>query len=184
MSWMALATGLGALGSLWSGNKMRKDAKNQRRRDMDLAEQYGIHPLSAWGTAGTPMGDGGYGMMASGFDKAGQALAQRKRAEREDEIMNDQMLRQIIIQSKNPQFQQQLLKDQFGITIPSQGKNSTRDDATLSGTINPVIQNLGKGIKAADKAVGNAAHQVHLKPGSVWHRSDFEKEHGLFLPNL
>jgi len=181
MSWIGAA--IGALGSLYSSRKANKQARNQRRRDMELAEQYGIHPLSAWGTAGTPMGDGGYGMMASGFDKIGQAAAQRKRAEREDEVMNDQMLRQIIIQSKNPQFQQQLLKDQFGITIPDQ-KNSTRDDATLSGTINPVIQNLGKGIKAADKAVGNAAHKVHLKPGSVWNRSDFEKERGIYLPNL
>jgi len=181
MSWIGAA--IGALGSLYSSRKANKQARNQRRRDMELAEQYGIHPLSAWGTAGTPMGDGGYGMMASGFDKIGQYAAQRKRAQREDEVMNDQMLRQIIIQSKNPQFQQQLLKDQFGITIPDQ-KNSTRDDATLSGTINPVIQNLGKGIKAADKAVGNAAHKVHLKPGSVWNRSDFEKERGIYLPNL
>lgn len=182
MSWIGAA--IGALGSLYSSRKANKQARNQRRRDMELAEQYGIHPLSAWGTAGTPMGDGGYGMMASGFDKIGQAAAQRKRAQREDEVMNDQMLRQIIIQSKNPQFQQQLLKDQFGITIPSQGNNSTRDDATLSGTINPVIENAVKGLKAADKAVGNAAHKVHLKSGSVWHRPDFEKERGIYLPNL
>ena len=137
------------------------------------------------GTAGTPMGDGGYGMMASGFDKIGQAAAQRKRAEREDEVMNDQMLRQIIIQSKNPQFQQQLLKDQFGITIPDQ-KNSTRDDATLSGTINPVIENAVKGLKAADKAAGNAVHKVHLKPGSVWSADWKTLKNGrvLNLPNL
>ena len=123
--------------------------------------------------------------MASGFDKIGQAAAQRKRAQREDEVMNDQMLRQIIIQSKNPQFQQQLLKDQFGITIPTQ-KNSTRDDATLSGTLNPVIQNLGRGIKAADKAVGNAAHKVHLKPGTVWSEDWKTLKNGrvLNLPNL
>lgn len=183
MSWIGAA--IGALGSLYSSRKANKQARNQRRRDMELAEQYGIHPLSAWGTAGTPMGDGGYGMMASGFDKIGQAAAQRKRAQREDEVMNDQMLRQIIIQSKNPQFQQQLLKDQFGITIPTQ-KNSTRDDATLSGTLNPVIQNLGRGIKAADEAVGNAAHKVHLKPGTVWSEDWKTLKNGrvLNLPNL
>ena len=44
MSWMALATGLGALGSIWGGNKARKAQENKRRNDMKLAEQYGIHP--------------------------------------------------------------------------------------------------------------------------------------------
>lgn len=178
-----IGSAIGAVGDLFSSSKARKDARNARRRDMELAAEYGIHPLAAWGTAGTPMGDGGYGLMSSGFDKIGQAVKDSKRAQREDEIMNDQMLRQIIIQSKNPQFQQQLLKDQFGISIPTQ-KNSTRDDATLSGTINPVIENVAKGIKAADKGLGKAVNTVQLKPGSVWHRSDFEKERGIFLPNL
>ena len=144
MSWMALATGLGALGSLWGGNKARKSASNKRRQDMELAEQYGIHPLSAWGTAGTPMGDGGYGMMASGFDKAGQAAALKAKHDREDELMTQGVLHQMVLQEKDPQVKRALAEDILGYKMPA----SINETPSLK-------KNIGNTVKKADEYLGD-----------------------------
>ena len=145
MSWMALATGLGALGSIWGGNKARKAQANKRRNDMKLAEQYGIHPLSAWGTAGSAMGDGGYGMMASGFDqlaKSGAARAEQRRQEkREEDLMDRQLYSQMWMASKDAQIRRELEERLLGHPITPPEKPSA-------------VKSIGKGIDAVDEYLG------------------------------
>lgn len=155
MSWMALATGLGALGSLWGGNKARKSASNKRRQDMQLAEQYGIHPLSAWGTAGTPMGDGGYGMMASGFDKAGQAAALKAKHDREDELMTQGVLHQMVLQEKDPQVKRALAEDILGYKMPA-----SINQNTLTGT----AKEIGKAVNHTrpGEYIGNLGNSLDV----------------------
>lgn len=144
--WMAAATGLDAIGSIWSGAKQNKFARNARKRDMELAKSYGIHPLAAWGTAGSPMGDGGYGTMAAGFSKLGNAAAarqeQKRREQREDDLMDRQLYTQMWMASKDAQVRRELEERLLGNTITPPAKPSA-------------VKNIGKGIDKADEYLGD-----------------------------
>ena len=172
MSWVALATGLGALGSLWGGNKARKSASNKRRQDMQLAEQYGIHPLSAWGTAGTPMGDGGYGMMASGFDKAGQAAALKAKHDREDELMTQGVLHQMVLQEKDPKVKRALAEDILGYKMPA-SINETTLTKKVGGAIDSANEQGGKLVDDLGNTIGvglNVIPEVFERGINWFHR--------------
>lgn len=141
MVWMAAAT---LAGNLWAANKQRKASANKRRNDMKLAEEYGIHPLAAWGTAGTPMGDGGYGLAASGFDKAA-SLAEKRRAEdRQDELRTQDVLHQMVLQENDPHIKRALAEDILGYKMP----------ASINETPS-AKKSIGNAVKKADEYLGD-----------------------------
>ena len=171
MVWMAAAT---LAGNLWAANKQRKASANKRRNDMKLAEEYGIHPLAAWGTAGTPMGDGGYGMMASGFDKAAQYAEKRRQEDRQDELRTQDVLHQMVLQEKDPQVKRALAEDILGYKMPA-----SINQNTLTGTAKEIgkavnetrpgeyIDNLGNsievGINGARQVMGRLLNWHHTR---------------------
>lgn len=118
MSWMAAATGLGALTSLWGASKQNKFARNSFSNRIREAEKFGIHPLAAIGSAGTPMGDGGFGMASSAFDKVGALAAQRRQEEREDELMTTRTMHQLLLQAQDPAEKRALAQDVLGYDYP------------------------------------------------------------------
>lgn len=118
MDWMAAATGFGALTGLWGASKQNKLARNSFANRIRQAEKFGIHPLAAIGSAGTPMGDGGYGMAASAFDKVGALAAQRHQEEREDELMTTRTMHQLLLQANDPAEKRALAQDILGYDYP------------------------------------------------------------------
>lgn len=116
--WMAAATGFGALTDLWGASKQNKFARNSFANRIRQAEKFGIHPLAAIGSAGTPMGDGGYGMAASAFDKVGALAAQRRQEEREDELLTTRTMHQLLLQAQDPAEKRALAQDILGYDYP------------------------------------------------------------------
>ena len=166
MVWMAAAT---LAGNLWAANKQRKASANRRRNDMKLAEEYGIHPLAAWSTAGTPMGDGGYGMMASGFDKAASYAEKRRQEKRQDELRTQDVLHQMVLQEDDPKVKRALAEDILGYKMPA-SINQTTLTGKLGGAIDSANEQGGKLVDDLGNSVGVGLNVVReeLERGLNW----------------
>lgn len=158
---MAAATGFDALGKLWAGSKSNKYQRNKRRNDMKLAMEYGIHPLAAWGTAGSAMGDGGYGTMSQGFTAAADAassFAARKAAKQEkarlearEDAKDDRMIMlEVYRMLQHPHARREMEENMLGFPVtPLPNPN------TLTGELKKDIkdgnENMGRWYNDAKK---------------------------------
>lgn len=126
--WAAAAMFAGTGASLYAGRKQQKAQANAFRHRILEAQKFGIHPLAAVGSAGTPMGDGGYGTMASGFAQSARAYAQhQEQKQREDDLMDREMYKQMWMASEDPRVRRELEERMLGpgnVITPSKPQNT------------------------------------------------------------
>lgn len=178
--WMAAATAFGGAGQIWAGNKQNKFARNSFRNRLREAEKFGIHPLAAIGSAGTAMGDGGFGTMASGFSQAAKAAA----IAREDELMERDLFKSMWMASNDPTVRRNLEERMLGegnfitpLPTPTPSKPTT-----ITGTVNEIGQAVNEipensMVQALANELGvayNVAYQYAkevLERGINWHHT-------------
>lgn len=166
---MAAATGFDALGKLWAGSKSNKYQRNKRRNDMKLAMSYGIHPLAAWGTAGSAMGDGGYGTMSQGFTAAADGAAsfaarkaakqEKARLEAREDAKDQRMLElEIYRAATDPHTRREMEERMLGEAITPKPNPRTASEAVkkLDNGLYEFVDDLGNTLQVGWNALPEA----------------------------